>query len=106
MADKANKPDLTWRIVGGVIALATGFVARKVIEFGWQKATGRKPPADPDSLEISMGEAIGYAIVMGVGMEVARIVMTRTAAKKWQAWKALPPSEPAKAPEKVKGAAS
>jgi hypothetical protein len=87
MAEKPDKPEVAWRVIGALIGLGTGFVVRKAVEFGWQKVTGKKPPADPDSLEVSMAEAIGYAVVMGVGMEVTRIVATRTAAKRWQSWK-------------------
>ncbi|MCG5213944.1 DUF4235 domain-containing protein [Streptosporangium sp. KLBMP 9127] len=87
MADK-EKPDLAWRVIGGLVALGVGFATRKGIEYGWQKATGKKPPADPDSLEISMAEAVGYAVVTAVGMEVARIVATRAAAKRYRAWSA------------------
>ncbi|RBQ19652.1 DUF4235 domain-containing protein [Spongiactinospora rosea] len=88
MADKAEKPDLAWRAIGGLVALGVGFATRKAIEFGWQKATGKKPPADPDSPDIGMAEAIGYAVVTAVGMEVARIVATRAAARRYRAWSA------------------
>lgn len=89
MADKsAEKPDMTWRIVGALVGLGVGFASRKVLSFAWEKSTGKKPPASADALDISLGEAIAYAVVMGLGMEVARIVALRVAAKKWQAWKA------------------
>jgi hypothetical protein len=89
MADKSDeKPDIAWRIVGGVVGLGVGFASRKVLSYAWEKTTGKKPPASADSLEISLGEAISYAVVMGLGMEIARIVATRAAARKWQAWKA------------------
>src|SRR4051812_6098237 len=81
------KPDLQWKIVGGLVGLAVGFISRKALSFAWEKATGRKPPASSDSLEIGLGEAVAYAVVMGLGMEVARIVATRAAAKRWQSWK-------------------
>ncbi|MGI5486853.1 DUF4235 domain-containing protein [Microtetraspora malaysiensis] len=83
----AEKPDMTWKIVGGLVGLSVGFASRKVLTFAWQKTTGKKPPASADSLEISLGEAIAYAVVMGLGMEVARIVAMRAAAKKWHSWK-------------------
>jgi hypothetical protein len=83
----ADKPDMQWRIVGGLVGLAVGFASRKVLSYAWEKSTGKKPPASADSLEISLGEAIAYAVVMGLGMEVARIVATRAAARKWRSWK-------------------
>jgi hypothetical protein len=89
-SDEAEKPDMAWRVIGAVVALGVGYGTRKAIEFGWKKATGKKPPADPNSLETGLVEAIGFAVVLGVGMEVARIVATRTAHKRYQAWKAIP----------------
>ncbi|GII76410.1 hypothetical protein Sru01_13920 [Sphaerisporangium rufum] len=88
--EKIDKPDLAWRLIGAVVALGVGFVTRRAIEFGWHKTTGRKPPADPESLETSLAEAVGFAVVLGVGMEVARIVATRSAHKRYRAWKAIP----------------
>ncbi|GGK72804.1 hypothetical protein Sme01_07680 [Sphaerisporangium melleum] len=87
--DAVEKPDMAWRLIGAVVALGVGFATRKAIEFGWQKATGKKPPADPNSLETGLAEAVGFAVVLGVGMEVARIVATRSAHKRYQAWKAV-----------------
>ncbi|SDH31968.1 Protein of unknown function [Sinosporangium album] len=83
---KAEKPDLAWRLIGGAVAMGVGFATRKLIEYGWRKTTGKKPPANPESLEVGLAEAVGFAVVMGVGMEVARIVATRAAAKRYQAW--------------------
>ncbi|ETK32392.1 DUF4235 domain-containing protein [Microbispora sp. ATCC PTA-5024] len=83
----SEKPDMQWRLVGGLLGLVVGFASRKVLAFAWEKATGRKPPASADSPDIGLGEAIAYAVVMGLGMEVTRIVATRAAAKKWRSWK-------------------
>lgn len=82
-----EKPDMQWRIVGGLLGLAVGFCSRKVLSFAWEKATGKKPPASADSPDIGLGEAIAYAVVMGLGMEITRIVVTRSAARKWRSWK-------------------
>ncbi|MEV0620667.1 DUF4235 domain-containing protein [Nonomuraea sp. NPDC050404] len=84
-----DKPDIAWRVVGGLVGLVTAWAARKILGFAWKKATGKEPPMDTDSPEVSMGEAIGYAVVMGVGMSVAQIVVNRTAKKRYDAWKAL-----------------
>ncbi|NUW42825.1 DUF4235 domain-containing protein [Nonomuraea rhodomycinica] len=87
MADE--KPDLAWRVIGGLVGLATAWVARKALGFVWVKTTGKEPPVDPDSPEVSLGEAIGYAVLMGVGMSVAQIVVNRTAKKRYQAWRSV-----------------
>jgi hypothetical protein len=87
MAD--DKPDVAWRVIGAAVGLVTAWGARKLLGLAWVKATGKEPPIDPDSPEVSMGEAIGYAVVMGVGMSVAQIVVNRTAKKRYDSWRAL-----------------
>ena len=87
-SDEAEKPDMAWRLIGAVVAIGVGYGARKSIELGWKKTTGKKPPADVNSLETDLSEALAFAVVLGVGMEVARIIATRTAAKRYRAWKA------------------
>ncbi|MEY9211127.1 DUF4235 domain-containing protein [Thermobifida halotolerans] len=75
MADKDG--DLTARIVGGVTALAAAYVTRKALTLLWTKTMGKEPPADPESPDISLGEALGWAVVTGVGMEVTRVLAVR-----------------------------
>jgi hypothetical protein len=87
MAD--DRPDVAWRMIGAAVGLVTAWGARKLLGLAWVKATGKEPPLDPDSPEVSMGEAIGYAVVMGVGMSVAQIVVNRTAKKRYDSWRAL-----------------
>jgi hypothetical protein len=87
MAD--DRPDVAWRMIGAAVGLVTAWGARKLLGLVWVKATGKEPPLDPDSPEVSMGEAIGYAVVMGVGMSVAQIVVNRTAKKRYDSWRAL-----------------
>jgi hypothetical protein len=84
-----EKPDIAWRVIGGLMGLVTAWAAKKVLGFVWVKATGKEPPIDTDSPEVSLGEAIGYAVVMGVGMQVAQIVVHRTARKRYDAWRAV-----------------
>ncbi|GAT66137.1 DUF4235 domain-containing protein [Planomonospora sp. ID91781] len=89
MTDEKEKQDLAWKAVGGLVGFATAWAAKKVLSVVWEKTTGKKPPADHDSLDVSLAEAIGYAVVMGVGMQVAQIVMARTARRRYDAWRAL-----------------
>ncbi|MFW5419211.1 DUF4235 domain-containing protein [Nocardiopsis sp. CNT-189] len=84
--------DLTATIVGGVAALAAGYVARKALTFAWTQTTGKEPPTDPESLEVGLGEALGWAVLTGVGMEVARVLAVRAAHRR------LLPAHPGNAP--------
>jgi hypothetical protein len=79
----AERGDIGWRVMAAGAALASGFVARRVITVAWKKTTGKEPPTNPESPDVHLGEAIGWAVVMGVGMEVARLLATRAAAKRW-----------------------
>jgi uncharacterized protein DUF4235 len=80
----ADKGDIGWRVMAGAAAFAGGWVARKAITVAWKKATGKEPPANPESPEVELAEALGWAVVMGVGIEVARLLATRAAARRWE----------------------
>src|ERR671914_2615245 len=79
----AEKGDIGWRVMAAGAGFAGGFVARRVITLAWKKATGKEPPTNPESPDVQLAEAVGWAVVMGVGMEVARLLATRAAAKRW-----------------------
>ncbi|WP_067968817.1 DUF4235 domain-containing protein [Nocardiopsis trehalosi] len=68
---------LAAQIVGGVASLAAAYVVRKALTFAWTQATGKEPPTEPESLEVGLGEAVGWAVVAGVGMEVTRVLAVR-----------------------------
>lgn len=87
-----NKGDLSWRMVAGGAAFAGGFAARKAITLAWKKTTGKEPPTNPESPDVALIEAIGWAVLLGVGMEVARLLATRAAAHQWAKGTGAPPS--------------
>ncbi len=47
---------------------------------GWKRVTGKEPPADPQDPQYGIAEAIGWAIVIGAVMGVARVLAFRAAA--------------------------
>jgi uncharacterized protein DUF4235 len=77
----AKRGDVRTRLVSGLAAAAAGFFARKVITFAWTRITGKQPPDDPGDPQVAIAEAVGFAVVMGVGMEVARLLATRAAVR-------------------------
>ena len=83
-----QRTDLVTRVAGMAAAFAAAFVARKLITFVWTKATGKEPPVSPEDPEVGIKEALGWAVVTGVGLEAARLLATRAATKQVRAYQA------------------
>ena len=83
-----QRTDIVTRVTGMAAAFAAAFVARKLITFVWTKATGKEPPVSPEDPEVGMKEALGWALVTGVGLEAARLLATRAATKQVRAHQA------------------
>jgi hypothetical protein len=69
-----------WRILGGISAAIAALAARKVLVKGWNLATGDDPPANPEAPDTTWREAVGWALVSGAVMGLARMLATRKAA--------------------------
>lgn len=80
MADKRG--DLGSKIVGGLAAMAAAFAARKLIALIWTRATGKEPPLHPEDPQVGLNEALGWAVITGVGVETARLLATRAAKRR------------------------
>jgi hypothetical protein len=76
-----QRTDITTKVAGMAAAFAAAFLARKIITFAWTKITGKEPPVSPEDPEVGVREALGWAVVTGVGLEAARLLATRAAAK-------------------------
>jgi hypothetical protein len=80
-----QRADIGIRVAGGLAALAAAFVTRKLIALVWKRATGKEPPVHPEDPQVRLTEALGWAVVTGVGMEAARLLATREATKRVRA---------------------
>jgi hypothetical protein len=69
------------KIVAIAAAFAAAWVTRKALTFGWTKVTGHEPPSDQDP-DAGWAEALGWAVVIGVGLQAARMLATRAVTKK------------------------
>ena len=72
---------LAWKILGTGAAVGAAVVARQVATRGWTAATGREPPANPENPEVSWPEAIGWAVLSGALIAVAKVLAARKAAE-------------------------
>jgi hypothetical protein len=64
------------KIASVAAAFAAAWITRKALTFGWTKITGKEPPSDQDPT-VGWAEALGWAVVIGVGIQAARMVATR-----------------------------
>lgn len=83
---------MSWKLVGGLSAVLAGVAARKIVEAGWERTTGKNPPSNPESPDTTWPEAIGWALLSGAAVGLARLVAARTAAAYYRKTTgALPP---------------
>ena len=64
------------KIAAIAAAFAAAWITRKALTFGWTKITGKEPPSEKDT-DAGWAEALGWAVVIGVGIQAARMVATR-----------------------------
>lgn len=69
------------KIASVAAAFAAAWITRKALTFGWTKITGKEPPSDQDP-DVGWAEALGWAVVIGVGIQAARMVATRAVTSK------------------------
>lgn len=72
------------KVYAGLAAVMAGIIARKVVEKLWVKTTGKTPPSEPQSPDVSWQEAVGWSVVSGTTVGVARLLATRRASGTWQ----------------------
>lgn len=81
-----------YKLLATLSSVLGAYLARKVLAFSWQRATGGEPPANPEHPSVTWPEALAWAVVSGAVMGVARMAAQRQVAQSWQkATGALPP---------------
>jgi Protein of unknown function (DUF4235) len=80
MADKQGGGGT--KVLGAVAAFAASYGTRKLLTLGWRKVTGKEPPSDPHDPQVGIGEALSWAILIGAGIETARLLAVRMATRK------------------------
>ncbi|RKS80490.1 uncharacterized protein DUF4235 [Motilibacter peucedani] len=63
---------------GGAVGAA--WAARKLVTTGWKLTTGNEPPANPEDPEVEWVEAVGWALLSGAVIGLARLAASRQAA--------------------------
>ena len=81
MADK-EKEDIGTRVTYGVATMAAAFVARKLLIVAWTKATGKKPPTNPEDPRVALAEALTWSALVGVTVAAVRVIAIRVVSRK------------------------
>jgi hypothetical protein len=69
------------RIVSALAGAVAAFVARKLLIFGWKKITGKEPPEHPEDPQVALRDALVWGILVGAGVQTARMLATRLTTK-------------------------
>ncbi len=72
-----------WKMYGKSASVIAAIASTQVVNLTWQAALRRKPPASPENPEVTMREAVVWAVISGSAAQVARIVATRRAVDYW-----------------------
>ena len=70
----------TWSLMSTLSGIFAAIFARKAIASTWKVATSKEPPANPADPDVSMGEAVAWAVFSGALIQVARMLASRRAA--------------------------
>ena len=69
-----------YTLLGLVATVGATMAARKAMTATWKLSTGKQPPSNPEHPDVSMGEALAWAVASGVAVGVARMLASRKAA--------------------------
>lgn len=78
---ESEKESLVAKVAGLAIALGAAWLANQVIDRGWTKVLGHKPPKAENPGDARFGEVLAAAAITGAIVALSRVFATRGAAK-------------------------
>ena len=70
-----------YSLLGLAGTVGATMVARKALSATWKLSTGKQPPSNPEHPDVSMGEAVAWAVTSGVAVGLARMLASRKTAE-------------------------
>ena len=77
-----------WKLLSAGIGMLCGMLAKRLLRAGYQlvrRDASAPSPFDPTNVGFSWINALGWAIAVGIGLGMARVVSNRVAAMSWEA---------------------
>jgi hypothetical protein len=83
MAKQESKKsgDTSKKLMTTIATAGAVWGARKLLALAWRKATGKTPP-DPADPQVHIGEALGWAALVGVTVEATRLFTARATGRR------------------------
>ena len=66
-----------FKLLGAGVSLGAGFLSTKLVNKGWEKATGHKPPTGHDDVETSLRSALTFALVSAFVSTLIQVLTSR-----------------------------
>jgi len=76
----ASDNSRVWTVFSLVAGLGAAALTRKLLDHSWKVASGKNPPENPADPEVSVGEAVLWAMITGAAVALARMLAQRRAA--------------------------
>ena len=81
-----------YKLMALAASVLGALAARKSLTLLWKIAVGKEPPANPEHPEVTWPEAVGWAVVSGAVVGVARLAAQKKVATTWhRSTGSLPP---------------
>lgn len=66
-----------FKLLGAGVSLGAGFLGTKLVNKGWERATGHKPPTGHDDVETSLRSALTFALVSAFVSTLIQVLTSR-----------------------------
>jgi hypothetical protein len=84
LGKEARSPRIQYLLLTTGAAFLAERVARTAITQGWRFALGEEPPRNPERLDVSWSQALGWTAITGLAIAMAGLVARRGAAVGWK----------------------
>jgi hypothetical protein len=80
-----------WQVLAAGAGMAAAAAVRRIAVTTWQAMRHEDPPENPAAGDVGWRDALTWAVAIGVGAGVARVVAQRGVAKAWERATGDPP---------------
>ena len=84
LTKEARSPKIRYLLLTTGAAFLAERLARTAITQGWRFALGEEPPRNPERLDVTWSQALGWTAITGLAIAMAGLIARRGAAVGWK----------------------